>query len=544
MSRSITRDAAVLIVGGLIGAGAIYTVQEGPSAVASKALALYSGLLGGDGEAHAESSGKVAAADQKKGESEPKGGHAKDDGHGHKKDGEHSKDDGDGHGSGKDDGHGHDKPAPTPTPKADAGASVKVAANDQKGEGEPKGGHAKDDGHGHAKDGEHSKDDGDAHSDGKDDGHGHDKPKADAGAPMKVAADDQKKVQGEPKGGHAKDDGHGHAKDGEHSKDDGDAHGDGKDDGHGHDKPKPKADAGQPVKVAAVDAKAQDDGHGHGPEGGAEELPKGVVELEDAKVKIAGIAIGQAKPATLRDELQLNGVVTPNQEAVVQVTPRFPGIVRTLAKRLGDQVKKGDLLAVVESNQSLTTYELRAPIAGVVTERQASLGEYVSEQKPAFVVTDLSTLWVDLSVYRRDLAKVAVGESVRIDPEDGGDPVEAKISYLSPIGAADTQSAIARVVIENDGRFRPGLFATGSVATAEVKVALAVSVDAIQSIDGRDVVFVRDGDRFATRDVMLGRRDSAWVEILSGLKAGEPYASKNSFVVKAELAKGTATHGH
>lgn len=480
MSRSLARDAAVLIVGGLIGAGGLYTAQVGPSEVGTRALALYSGLMGGDGHAHAEGPKPVAAAD----------GHKEGDGHAHGKDDDHAKDDGHGHGSEKDDGHGH----------------------------------------------------------GEDDGHGHDKPKpkADAGAPAQVAAADD----------HKQGDGHAHGKDDDHAKDDGHGHGPAKDDGHGHggeddhghDKPKPKADAGAGVKLAAVDAK--DDGHGHGAEkdddghGHGAELPEGVVELGEAKAKAAGIGLREVAGATLREEFQLNGVVQANQEAVVQVTPRFPGIVRTLAKRLGDEVKKGDLLAVIESNQSLTTYELKAPMAGVITERQASLGEYVSEQKPAFVVTDLSTLWVDFSVYRRDLAKVKVGEAVLIDPEDGADPIEAKISYLSPIGAADTQSAVARAVIANDGRFRPGLFAAGSVATAEQPVPLAVSLDAVQSLEGRDVVFVREGDRFAARDVTLGRRDGRVVEVVTGLKVGEAYASKNSFVVKAELAKGSASHEH
>jgi biotin carboxyl carrier protein len=510
MSRSFARDAAVLVAGGLIGAGGLYAAQQGPSAVATQALSLYSGLMGGDGHAHAEGPKTLAAAD----------GHKEGDGHAHGKDGTHS----------KDDGHGDDK-------------------EDD---------HSKDDGHGHDSGKEYG------HGHGKDDGQGHEKPKpkADAGAPIQVAAaDDHKGADGHThakEDPQSKDDGHGHGKDDAHSKDDGHGHGSGKDnghghgadDGHGHDKPKPKADAGgeAPLKIAGIDAK--DDGHGHGAEkeddghGHGAELPEGVVELDEAKVKAAGIALAKAGASTLREELQLNGVVQANQEAVVQVTPRFPGVVRTLSKRLGDEVKKGELLAVVESNQSLTTYDLKAPMAGVVTERQASLGEYVSEQKPAFVITDLSTLWVDFSVYRRDLAKVAVGETVRIDPEDGGEPIEAKISYLAPIGAADTQSAVARAVIPNDGRFRPGLFATGAVATAEQSVPLAVSIDAVQSLEGRDVVFVREGDRFAARDVTLGRRDGRSVEVVTGLKGGEAYASRNSFVVKAELAKGSASHEH
>ena len=151
------------------------------------------------------------------------------------------------------------------------------------------------------------------------------------------------------------------------------------------------------------------------------------VVLSDAKVAAAEIELAKAAPGVLRDSLLLNGMVQPNQESLVQVTPRFPGIVREVRKRIGDHVQKGDVLAVVESNQSLTPYELKAALAGTVIDRQTTLGEYVSEQKPAFVIADLSTVWVDFSVYRRDLARVNLGDQVFIDPADGGPAIEAKI---------------------------------------------------------------------------------------------------------------------
>ncbi len=78
------------------------------------------------------------------------------------------------------------------------------------------------------------------------------------------------------------------------------------------------------------------------------------VVLSDAKVAAAGIELAKASPGVLRDSLLLNGMVQPNQESLVQVTPRFPGIVRDVRKRIGDRVQKGDVLAIVESNQSLT----------------------------------------------------------------------------------------------------------------------------------------------------------------------------------------------
>lgn len=277
----------------------------------------------------------------------------------------------------------------------------------------------------------------------------------------------------------------------------------------------------------------------------AEGHSEGAIELDDTKLAAAGIGLETAGPEKLRQRLRLNGLVQPNQEAVVQVAPRFPGIVREIRKRLGDRVNKGEVLAVIESNQSLTTYDLKSPISGTVVDRGVALGEYVSEQKPAFIVADLSTLWVDLSVYRKDFAKVRLGDPVQIDPEDGGPPIDGKVIYVSPIGAADTQSALARVAIPNDGmRLRPGLFAVGTIVLGEKPVDLAVRLKALQTIDNRTVVFVRNGDAFEPRDVELGERDGEWAEVLFGLMPGDSYAAKNSFVIKAELAKGSASHEH
>lgn len=276
-----------------------------------------------------------------------------------------------------------------------------------------------------------------------------------------------------------------------------------------------------------------------------EEHKEGGVELTDAKIAAAGIELEKAGPGVLHESLYINGILQPNQETLVQVTPRFPGVIREIHKRTGDRVEKGELLARVESNQSLTVYELRAPLAGTVIERQAALGEHVSEQKQVFTITDLSSVWVDFSVYRRDLNRVRVGDVVSIDAEDGGPRIEAKIAYVSPVGSSDTQSALARAVVDNhDLRLRPGLFVSGRILFTAKPVSLVVKSTALQTVEGRTVVFVRVGDRFEARDVEIGDRDPDHVEIAFGLVEGDVYAAKNSFVVKAELAKGSASHEH
>ncbi|WGD56276.1 efflux RND transporter periplasmic adaptor subunit [Bradyrhizobium sp. CB1650] len=268
------------------------------------------------------------------------------------------------------------------------------------------------------------------------------------------------------------------------------------------------------------------------------------IRISDVKLAAAGVILAEAASATLTDTLAFNGILRANQEAVVQVTPRFPGVAKSIQKRIGDKVAKDDLLAAIESNQSLTVYELKAPIGGTIIERQISLGEYASEQKPAFVVADLSTIWVDLSIYRQDLRRVRISDEVLIDPDDGRDEIKGTISYLAPIGSSETQTALARVVLPNpDGRLRPGLFVTARLILAARNVAVAVRRSAIQTLENRTIVFVReDGDKIEARPVELGESDPRYVAIKAGLSAGERYVAENSFVVKAEMGKGDADH--
>jgi membrane fusion protein, heavy metal efflux system len=269
------------------------------------------------------------------------------------------------------------------------------------------------------------------------------------------------------------------------------------------------------------------------------------IRISDVKLAAAGVVLADAASATLSDTLAFNGMLRANQEAVVQVTPRFPGIVRAIRKRIGDVVGKDDLLASIESNQSLTVYDLKAPIGGTIIDRQISLGEYASEQKPAFVVADLSTIWVDLSIYRQDLRRVHLGDEVLIDPDDGRGEIRGAISYVAPIGSSDTQTALARIILPNrDGRLRPGLFVTARLVLAKRDVKVAVRLGAIQTLENKTVVFVREeGDKIEARPVELGESDPKFVEIKAGLSVGERYVAENSFVVKAEMAKGTGD-GH
>ncbi|KRQ16726.1 divalent metal ion exporter adaptor subunit IhpB [Bradyrhizobium sp. DASA03076] len=301
---------------------------------------------------------------------------------------------------------------------------------------------------------------------------------------------------------------------------------------------------------AATEQTAKQGGNGaKGEKAGNEHVEKDEhgadrIVISDVKLAAAGATFAEAGPATLTETLSFNGVLRANQETVVQVTPRFPGISRAIKRRIGEIVGKDELLASIESNQSLTVYDLKSPISGTIIDRQISLGEYVSEQKPAFVVADLSTIWVDLSIYRQDLRRVRIGDEVLIDPDDGAGDIKGSISYLAPVGASETQTAVARVVLQNrDGRLRPGLFVSARLVLAERKVRVAIRAGAIQTFENKTVVFVReDDDKLEARPVELGDADQKFVEIRAGMSPGEKYVAENSFVVKAEMGKGEAEH--
>ncbi len=268
------------------------------------------------------------------------------------------------------------------------------------------------------------------------------------------------------------------------------------------------------------------------------------VEVSSDAAQAAGIELASAGPAAVRELLPLYGAVEPDAERVREVTARFPGLIRSVRKQVGDAVRQGEVLATIESNESLTTYAVTSPLAGVVTVRHANPGEKAGEGA-LFTVADLSGVWVELQLFPRDIAKVRKGQRVRIRAADDDRTSEGRISYIAPVGQAGTQTLTARVPVDNrDRRWAPGLYVTGEVALSEIDAPVAVRSSALQTLVSDTVVFVVDGDGFRAQPVVAGRSDGEHTEIRSGLVAGARYAATNSFVLKSELGKGEAGHEH
>ena len=277
-------------------------------------------------------------------------------------------------------------------------------------------------------------------------------------------------------------------------------------------------------------------------EEGEADHAEGKLELSAEQIERAGIRVAAAGPADLREHLSLYGVIAPNAERVLDVSARFPGMIRAVKKRVGDPVRRGETLAMVESNESLQTYAVVSPMDGVVTMRNANEGAQAGEGA-LFTVADLSTVWVELSIFPRDLAKVRVGQEVRVRSADTGLESTGKVVYVAPFGSSSNQTLTARVQLPNpDRKWPPGLYVNADVVLSRLRVPLAIENRALQTLEARTVVFVRSSDGFESRAVELGRSDGEISEVLGGLVAGDSYATHNSFILKAELGKGEAGH--
>jgi cobalt-zinc-cadmium efflux system membrane fusion protein len=259
--------------------------------------------------------------------------------------------------------------------------------------------------------------------------------------------------------------------------------------------------------------------------------------------KAAGIETAVAGPGTLDETLKLYGAITPDATRVREVRARFPGVIQTVSKRIGESVREGETLVTVESNESLRVYSIAAPIAGVITARHAEPGEQTSDEA-LFEIADFSRVWAELKVFPRDRARLKIGQPAKIVAE-GAPPAEGTISYVAPAGERNAQSIAARVVLDNSsGAWTAGQFVEGIVTVSRTPVSLSVPLAAVQKFREFDVVFAQVGDTYEVRMLDLGRRDAERAEVLAGLDPGTRYVSHNSYLIKADIEKSGASHDH
>ncbi|MBC3863111.1 efflux RND transporter periplasmic adaptor subunit [Undibacterium jejuense] len=198
-----------------------------------------------------------------------------------------------------------------------------------------------------------------------------------------------------------------------------------------------------------------------------------------------------------------------------------------------------------DTEGKLNRYVLRAPFDGIVIEKHIALGEAVKEDANVFLISDLSSVWVEVVLTPKDLESARIGDEVTIRSTSTNLSAVGKINYIGNLLGEQTRTAKARVVITNPNlAWRPGLFVNVALSHGKKDLAVTVQSDAIQTLEGKTVVFIKVPNGFKARVVTTGVSDGKLTEILDGMPIDVSYAAAGSFVVKAEAGKESAEHAH
>lgn len=278
----------------------------------------------------------------------------------------------------------------------------------------------------------------------------------------------------------------------------------------------------------------------HKEKNGDEHHEEGYITITTANAKAGGIINAKASAGEIKNMLTVYGRVVISPESISRVRARFPGLLTKLTVNVGDTVSAGEIIAQVESNNSFKRYNISAPISGVVTQRLVNPGESITEQT-LIAIENYHQLWVDYKIFPSQVHAIKKGQTVILLPE-----TEQKSSTITHLMANRNQTFItAKVPLDNRANlWTPGQILKGNVITSKVNVAMVVDNRAFQEVEGKRVIFVKNQEGYETRELKIGRSDSQFSEVLSGLNIGEQYALINSYLLKADLGKAGATHAH
>ena len=260
--------------------------------------------------------------------------------------------------------------------------------------------------------------------------------------------------------------------------------------------------------------------------------------IDSGMAQQVGIFTSTAGSQELHQTITVYGSLVSGPEQLSHVRARFEGLVKSVRVNIGDRVKTGDVLAEIESNESLKGYQIRSPIAGRIVQRHANTGE-VTQGQVLFSIANFDSVWAELRIFPAQQSLVIEGQTVHVLTKDGR--VESEVQHLVP--SMEFSYQLARVQLDNSKQsLFPGLMVEALLETGRFPVPLAVAKDAVQNLGGRQGVFVKDEDDYTFTPLVLGRADDQFYEVIDGIEVNTVYVSQNSYLIKADIEKSEAEH--
>ncbi|MET0272260.1 MAG: HlyD family efflux transporter periplasmic adaptor subunit [Phenylobacterium sp.] len=272
---------------------------------------------------------------------------------------------------------------------------------------------------------------------------------------------------------------------------------------------------------------------------------EGRTTITPEAAQAGGVKTEVAGPVVVAELVDMAGRIEITPEGQGKVRAWYPGRVMALSAELGQRVRKGQVLARVESSHSLQTYSIPAPLAGVVIAKNTNVGD-VTGDDPLFVIADPTKLHAEFFVYPRDAERVRAGQRVEVRTLSGDTRVVAPVEAIVPVADVASQTLMAHVHLPPGASeaFRPGMGVEGSFQIATRPVPLAVRTKALQRFRDFTVVFAKVGNAYEVRMLELGRRTPEWTEVLGGLEPGTEYVTDGAFLIRADIEKSGASHDH
>ncbi|RTR40165.1 HlyD family efflux transporter periplasmic adaptor subunit [Shewanella canadensis] len=278
----------------------------------------------------------------------------------------------------------------------------------------------------------------------------------------------------------------------------------------------------------------------------------GRTEINDRLLKLSGIQTQQAGSKQLTFVDTLFGIVAPIADKQFSVNAPYAGVIERLHVSIGDSVEKGQIIATVRNSSTLQAYQVKSPASGQVTEQLLSLGDNTFN-RALVSISDLSSVWIDLSAFPKSIDKLSLGQSVTIgddhkeashNAENVSASARSTISYIAPTMTGGHIARVRAVIDNKHGHWRPGMHIQADIETRTKQVPLAVRVDSLQTFMENPAVFVKHGNTFEVRMLKLGESDGVYVEVLAGLDSDSEYVTENSYLLKADIMKNAAKHVH
>ncbi len=266
-----------------------------------------------------------------------------------------------------------------------------------------------------------------------------------------------------------------------------------------------------------------------------------LIESKVAEALEIGTSI--AGSALLKETVAVYGKLMPHPENSREISARFQGAIKRVHVALGQQVKKGQALITIESNESLKSYQIFSPINGVIRQRGANSGEQTKD-RILFSIVDHSVLMAELAVFPGDRHRITLGDTVLVTVKGLEQPVSAVIKQIDTTIQPNQSVLVWAELSNNKGQLYAGTFVSAVIEVAEFQVPLAVKRSGLQGFRDFTVVFVKIGNEYEVRMLELGRIAGEWIEVLGGLKVGSEYVSENSYIIKADIEKSGAVHDH